>query len=106
MSLESLKAGQDEARGGRGQLARTRFCSCDDWATSAMTGFVFPPPLAPGDRIAVVAPSSPFPRAELLRGLAWLRDRYRIVARTSVLARAGFLAGDDAARARRRSPRR
>jgi muramoyltetrapeptide carboxypeptidase len=65
-----------------------------------MSGFVFPPPLAPGDRIAVVAPSSPFPRGELLRGLAWLRDRYEIVARTSLLDRAGFLAGDDATRAR------
>ncbi|MGO8992358.1 MAG: S66 peptidase family protein [Polyangiaceae bacterium] len=62
--------------------------------------FVFPPPLQPGDRIAVVAPSSPFPRAELWRGLAWLGDRYEIVARTSLLCRTGFLAGDDAARAR------
>jgi muramoyltetrapeptide carboxypeptidase len=60
--------------------------------------FRFPPPLRPGDRIAVVAPSSPFPRDEFFRGLAWLRDRYRVVVRSSVLARRGFLAGDDARR--------
>ncbi len=65
-----------------------------------MTSFVFPPPLRPGDRIAVVAPSSPFPRADFWPGLAWLRDRYTIVARATLLARAGFLAGEDDARAR------
>jgi muramoyltetrapeptide carboxypeptidase len=64
-----------------------------------MRPFAFPPPLVPGDRIAVVAPSSPFPAAEFWRGLAWLRGRYEIVARSSVLDRAGFLAGDDDARA-------
>jgi muramoyltetrapeptide carboxypeptidase len=64
-----------------------------------MTHFVFPPALAPGDRIAVVAPSSPFPRADVWPGLAWLRDRYEILARKSLLGRAGFLAGDDASRA-------
>jgi muramoyltetrapeptide carboxypeptidase len=62
--------------------------------------FVFPPPIQPGDRICVVAPSSPFPRAELLRGLAWLRDRYEIVADPCLLARTGYLAGADSARAR------
>jgi muramoyltetrapeptide carboxypeptidase len=64
-----------------------------------MSGFVFPPALEPGDRIAVVAPSSPFPRADMWPGLGWLRDRYPIAARTSLLARAGFLAGDDTSRA-------
>lgn len=64
-----------------------------------MTSFVFPPALEPGDRIAVVAPSSPFPPADLWPGLGWLRDRYEILARRSLLARAGFLAGDDAVRA-------
>jgi muramoyltetrapeptide carboxypeptidase len=33
-------------------------------------------------------------------GLAWLRDRYRMKARCSILDRTGFLAGDDARRAR------
>ncbi len=57
-----------------------------------------PPPLAPGDTIAVVAPSSPFPRQELLVGLAWLRARYRIVASDKMSSRLGYLAGDDARR--------
>jgi muramoyltetrapeptide carboxypeptidase len=58
-----------------------------------------PPPLAPGDLIAVVAPSSPFPRDELWRGLAWLRTRYRLRIVAGVLARDGYLAGSDARRA-------
>lgn len=58
----------------------------------------FPPPLAPGDRVAVVAPSSPFDPAELERGLAWLRARYEVVVSDDVRARAGYLAGDDARR--------
>jgi len=58
-----------------------------------------PAPLAPGDRVAVVAPASPFARGDFLRGLAWLRARYRLVARSSIFARDGFLAGDDARRA-------
>ena len=57
-----------------------------------------PPPLAPGDLVAVVAPSSPFPREELLRGLAWLRQRYRLRIGAGILARDGFLAGSDARR--------
>jgi muramoyltetrapeptide carboxypeptidase len=57
-----------------------------------------PPPLAPGDLVAVVAPSSPFPRDELFRGLAWLRTRYRLRMAASALARDGYLAGDDARR--------
>ncbi len=62
--------------------------------------FRLPAPLVPGDWIAVVAPSSPFPVDAFWRGLAWLRDRYRIRMRHGVLARAGYLAGDDGARAR------
>jgi muramoyltetrapeptide carboxypeptidase len=64
-----------------------------------LSDFDFPPPLEPGDRIAVIAPSSPFPRGDLWPGLAWLRDRYEILARGSLLRRAGFLAGDDRTRA-------
>jgi muramoyltetrapeptide carboxypeptidase len=70
------------------------------WLSVNSMRLAFPPPLEPGDRIAVVAPSSAFPRAELLRGLAWLRDRYTIVARSSIFERAGFLAGADDRRAR------
>lgn len=58
-----------------------------------------PPPLAPGALVAVVAPSGPFDRDELLRGLSWLRTRYRLRVSAGVLARAGYLAGDDARRA-------
>jgi muramoyltetrapeptide carboxypeptidase len=65
-----------------------------------MVDFTFPRPLEPGDRIHVVAPSSPFPQVEFFRGLAWLRDRYAIVLREAVLSRKGYLAGDDATRLR------
>ncbi len=57
-----------------------------------------PEPLAPGDLIAVVAPSGPVPQGELWRGLAWLRTRYRIDLNAGALARSGYLAGDDARR--------
>jgi muramoyltetrapeptide carboxypeptidase len=62
--------------------------------------FAYPPPLAPGDRVAVVAPSSPFEQGEFWRGLAWVRDRYVVSASPGVLERHGFLAGTDARRAR------
>jgi len=59
-----------------------------------------PAPLVPGDLVAVVAPSSPFPRDELWRGLAWLRTRYRLRLGPGLFARDGYLAGSDARRAR------
>ncbi len=59
-----------------------------------------PPPLKPGDCVAVVAPSSPFPVDGFERGEAWLRQRYRVLVREDVLARAGYLAGDDDRRAK------
>jgi muramoyltetrapeptide carboxypeptidase len=59
---------------------------------------VMPPSLAPGDVVAVVAPSSPFPRDELWPGLAWLRARYRLRMGAGVLARHGYLAGTDSRR--------
>ncbi|HQY64621.1 MAG TPA: LD-carboxypeptidase [Polyangiaceae bacterium] len=58
-----------------------------------------PEPLRPGDLVAVVAPSSPAPRGELLAGLAWLAQRYRVRVRADVLSREGYLAGSDARRA-------
>jgi muramoyltetrapeptide carboxypeptidase len=63
-----------------------------------MSAFIVPPALRAGDLLAVVAPSSPVPEADLWRGLAWLRGRYRIRASARILARQGYLAGDDAAR--------
>ncbi len=64
-----------------------------------MAGVIGPPPLQQGARVAVVAPSSPFGREEFLAGLAWLRARYQLVVRSSILSRAGYLAGDDERRA-------
>jgi len=58
----------------------------------------WPPALVPGDLVAVVAPSSPFPREELWRGLAWLRQRYRLRMSAGALERDGYLAGADARR--------
>jgi muramoyltetrapeptide carboxypeptidase len=58
-----------------------------------------PPPLRAGSVVAVVAPASPFDRQELFRGLAWLATRYRLRIDARILARDGFLAGSDAARA-------
>jgi muramoyltetrapeptide carboxypeptidase len=63
-------------------------------------GFFFPPAVAPGDLVAVVAPSSPFELGEFWRGLGWLRDRYEIFASPTLLGRSGYLAGDDDRRAR------
>jgi muramoyltetrapeptide carboxypeptidase len=60
---------------------------------------IFPPAIVPGDRIAVVAPSSPMPRLDLWRGLAWLRDRYAIQMHEVALERTGYLAGSDDRRA-------
>ncbi len=59
----------------------------------------YPEPLAPGDLVAVVAPASPFGRAEFFRGLAWLQGRYRLRVASSIFTRQGYLAGDDARRA-------
>ena len=57
-----------------------------------------PPPLRAGDLVAVVAPASAFPRDELLRGLAWLRTRYRLRISPRIFEREGYLAGTDARR--------
>jgi len=63
--------------------------------------FVRPPALAPGDRVAIVAPSSPFARAELDHGVAELRAiGFEPVYDESVLARRGYVAGEPAVRAR------
>ena len=48
----------------------------------------------------MVAPSSPFPREELLRGLAWLRTRYRLRISPGIFDREAYLAGTDDRRAR------
>ncbi len=60
-----------------------------------VTSFVLPSPVCPGDAVAVVAPSSPFGLDDFWRGLAWLRDRYRVIASPSILERDAYLAGSD-----------
>jgi len=45
--------------------------------------------------VHVVAPSGPFDRSLVLRGLGWLSERYRVTYRRDLFAREGFLAGDD-----------
>src|SRR5579859_5766668 len=60
--------------------------------------FALPPALCPGDWVAVVAPASPFDADEFWRGMAWIRDRYRVRASHGLFDRTGYLAGDDARR--------
>ncbi len=57
-----------------------------------------PPFPAPGDRVAIVAPSSPFDEDRYRRGAAWLSERYALVVRDDVHTRHGYLAGEDARR--------
>ncbi len=59
---------------------------------------IVPPPLRPGDLIAAFAGSSPFDRTLAFRGLAFLRERYRVRWETSLFERKGYLAGDDGRR--------
>jgi muramoyltetrapeptide carboxypeptidase len=61
---------------------------------------IVPSPLRPGDPIAVIAPSSPFDRALAMRGLGWMRERYRVSFDASLFARNGYLAGNDERRLR------
>lgn len=60
----------------------------------------FPPPLRPGDVVAVVAPAGPVEPGRLARGLSRLASG-GFVPETAegLLAKDGFLAGDDAHRA-------
>jgi muramoyltetrapeptide carboxypeptidase len=54
-----------------------------------------PPPLRPGDTIAVVAPSSPFEPVLAWVGLGFLAKRYRVRFDRGLFSRAGYLAGSD-----------
>ncbi len=56
--------------------------------------------LRPGDRVVVVAPSSPFDPAELAAGVAALRTRYDVQHAPDIVERHGYFAGDDARRLR------
>jgi muramoyltetrapeptide carboxypeptidase len=59
---------------------------------------IFPPAIRPGDRVAVIAPSSPFDRALVLRGMGFLKERYEVSFDPTLFARSGYLAGSDARR--------
>jgi muramoyltetrapeptide carboxypeptidase len=56
---------------------------------------IVPEPLRPGARVAVVAPSSPFDRDLVLRGLEFLRERYRVEIDPGLFEKEGYLAGSD-----------
>lgn len=56
------------------------------------------PALAPGAHLRLVAPASPFPKEDFERGVAKLRERYRVSFDPSILTRDGYLAGDDGRR--------
>jgi muramoyltetrapeptide carboxypeptidase len=58
-----------------------------------------PPPLRPGDRIAIVSPSSPVNPELLGEGVARLAERYRPVLDEHALDAQRYLAGPDAVRA-------
>jgi muramoyltetrapeptide carboxypeptidase len=57
-----------------------------------------PPALAPGERIAVIAPASAFDRAAFEAGLALLAARYDVRYQPSIFERHRYLAGADARR--------
>jgi muramoyltetrapeptide carboxypeptidase len=57
-------------------------------------------PLRPGDTVAIFAGSSPFDRTLALRGMGFLRERYRVIFQPDMFTRAGYLAGDDDRRTR------
>lgn len=56
---------------------------------------IVPPALRPGDRIDVIAPSSPFDRALAWRGLGWLKQRYQVRFDPAIFEATGYLAGSD-----------
>jgi muramoyltetrapeptide carboxypeptidase len=58
-----------------------------------------PPPLRPGDRVTVVAPSSPFDKARFELGLARIAQRYVPVLDPHLFDAERYLAGPDAVRA-------
>jgi muramoyltetrapeptide carboxypeptidase len=60
--------------------------------------FVKAPRLAPGDRVAVVAPAGPLERESLDAGLRILSTRYDVAWDPALLSRARYLAGSDGRR--------
>jgi len=54
-----------------------------------------PSALTPGSTVAVIAPSGPFERDLVERGMEFLRERYRVVFDPGLYERTGYLAGSD-----------
>ena len=59
---------------------------------------IVPAAVRPGDKIAVIAPSSPFDRAHVRSGMDWLGERYEVDFDPSLFEQQGYLAGSDARR--------
>ncbi len=68
--------------------------------SSAPSPYLIPAPLAPGDRIALIAPSGPFDHAEFRAGAELLATRYAPSWQPDVFASERYLAGSDERRAR------
>ncbi|MCA9607491.1 MAG: LD-carboxypeptidase [Myxococcales bacterium] len=64
-----------------------------------MLSFSPVPALREGAHLRLIAPASPFPKEDFERGVARLRERYRVSFDPSIFARDAYLAGDDARRA-------
>ena len=61
---------------------------------------ILPPPLRPGDLVAVAAPAGAVSKRALLRGIDHLAGSgFRVVYREDIFAREGYLAGSDSRRA-------
>jgi len=66
--------------------------------SSGRPALAAPRALAPGDPIAVIAPSSPFDVDDFQAGVVKLRARYDVRYDEGILSRRGYLAGDDGRR--------
>jgi muramoyltetrapeptide carboxypeptidase len=64
--------------------------------------YLVPPALKPGDLIWAIAPAGAFDRALFFRGLAWLRQHFRVGYDADIFARAGGSAGCAAGSSERR----
>jgi muramoyltetrapeptide carboxypeptidase len=63
--------------------------------TTYSEAVLYPPPVAPGDTLRIVAPSGPFDKTLFYRALGWLAERYHLIWSRGALERRGYLAGSD-----------
>lgn len=57
--------------------------------------FALPRPVAPGSRLAIIAPASPFNEDAFRAGIAWLGERYEVTCHPGIFSKSGYLAGTD-----------